>query len=394
MRLTVYGDIMNEKKMVGLSARYQSRRDALMQVLAKKHGIGAVMITHPVDIRYLSGAREGVSALLLDPGQATLFTSKMFEVCVPKEAPGCNVLVGKQAFEESGKILRGSRYRRGLGYQGSKLVQSRFQRLASDMGHRKLVDIGEAVAQLRTIKDAGELRSIRQCVRIAQQAFGDLTKQGAAYLMARSERQLAAELEYRMCMLGADRQAFPFNGIIMAAGPHSASCHHFPGSRKPRKGEPLLIDWGAEKDGYRSDITRVVFMGEPSVEMRGIYEVVRAANVAGIQAVQAGVLCTSVSDAGWNVVRDAGYGDYIRHGLGHGVGLEIHEPPGIGSGGSQEVSAKSARLEADMVVTVEPGIYLDGKGGVRLEDDVLVTTRGHKVLTSLPKDLESAILPV
>lgn len=365
-----------------------------MQGVAAKHGIKAAIVTHPVDIRYLSGATEGVSALLLAPGQATVFTSKMFAARVPKEVPECDVVVGSQAFEESAKLLQQRRYRRGLGYQGNKLVQARFEKLAAAMGKRKLVDIGEAVPQLRAVKDAAEIRLIRQCVRIAEKAFLDLVGQGAAYLMTRSERQLAAELEYRMCMLGADRQAFPFNGIIVAAGPHSASCHHFPGSRKPRPGEPLLFDWGAEKNGYRCDITRVVFMGEPSARIREIYEVVCAANASGIQAVRADALCSEVSDAGWNVVRQAGYGDYIRHGLGHGFGLEIHESPGIGSGGSQEAAPDAARLAANMVVTVEPGIYLEGQGGVRLEDDVLVTATGHKVLTSLPTDLGSAILPV
>jgi len=363
-----------------------------MADLATTHRIDAVVITHAVDIRYLSGATEGVSALLIGPGLSTLFTSKMFEARVPVEAPGCHVIVGAKVFEESARQLRECRYRRGVGYQGSKLVQSRFQQMSAAMGSRKLVDIGEAVVQLRTLKDAGELRLIRQCVKIAETAFLELIGQGAGYLMTRTERQVAAELEYRMCMIGADRQAFPFNGIIAAAGPHSASCHHFPGARKPRPGEPLLIDWGAEKDGYRCDITRVLFMGEPDPRMRGIFEVVSAANVAGIHAIRTGALCSEVSDAGWNVVREAGYGELIRHGLGHGFGLEIHEAPGLGSGGSQEAAHKAARLAANMVVTVEPGIYLEGKGGVRLEDDVLVTGTGHKVLTSLSTSLESAIL--
>ena len=375
-----------------LTQQFSNRRTELMRRIAQKNAVEAVMITHPVDIRYLSGATEGVSAMLIAPGGTTLFTSKMFEARVPREAPGCSVVVGVKAFEESAQQLKASRYRCGVGYQGGKLVHSRFLQLTEAMGRRRLVDIGETATQQRTVKDAGELRLIRQCVRIAEKAFLVLIGQGAAYLMSRTERQLAAELEYRLCMLGADRQAFPFNGIITASGPNSASCHHFPGFRKPRAGEPLLFDWGAEKDGYRCDITRVVFMGEPDKRMREIFEVVSAANKAGIAAIHAGALCADVSDAGWNVVREAGFGDHIRHGLGHGFGLEIHEPPGIGAGGSQAASADSARLEANMVVTVEPGIYIEGKGGVRLEDDVLVTPKGHKVLTTLPNDLASAVL--
>ncbi len=376
-----------------LVTTHAARRAALLQRITKEHKLGAVIITNAVDIRYLSGATEGVSALLLGPDMATAFTSKMFAARVPQEAPGCQVLVGKQVFEESSRLLRSCRYRRGLGYQGNKLVQAQFRQLEAAMGKRKLVDIGEAVTHLRSIKDAREIRQIRQCVRIAEEAFRALVGQGAAYLMGQTERQIAAELEYRLCQLGADRQAFPFNGIIVASGPNSASCHHFAGTRKPRQGEPLLFDWGAEKNGYRCDITRVVFMGEPSARMRTLYEIVRKANAAGKQAVRAGVRCSDVSDAGWNVVRDAGYGDAIRHGLGHGLGLEVHEPPGIGSGGSQAASSASTYLEPNMVITIEPGMYLDGKGGIRLEDDVLVTPNGRTVLTSLPTDLPSAIIP-
>ena len=133
-------------------------------------------------------------------------------------------------------------------------------------------------------------------------------------------------------------------------------------------------------------------MGNPDSRMRNIFQIVSRANAAGIKAIRPGIKCSSVSSAGWDVVRDAGYGDLIRHGLGHGFGLDIHEPPGIGSGGSQATAPDSARLKKNMVVTVEPGIYIDGKGGVRLEDDVLVTAAGYKVLTSLPTDLKSAIL--
>lgn len=368
------------------------RRGALMRRLAKEHLVDAVLITNQVDIRYLSGATEGVSALLIAPGTKVVFTSMMFEKRVPAEAPGCTVLVNRPAFEESARILSRCGHRRALGYQGNKLAAAQHRRLAAEMKRRKLVDIGDAVTLLRTVKDSSELNTIRKCVRIAEQAFLELTGRGARCLMGLTERQIAAELEYRMCMLGADRQAFPFNGIIVASGPNSASCHHFPGSRRPRPGEPLLFDWGAEKDGYRCDITRVVFMGRPNAAMSKIFEVVQEANTAGINAVHPGALCSDVSIAGWDVVRSAGYGELIRHGLGHGFGLDIHEPPGIGAGGSQPAAGESARLRKNMVVTIEPGIYIEGKGGVRIEDDVLVTASGRKVLTTLPTDLKSAIL--
>jgi Xaa-Pro aminopeptidase len=390
LRIRRYG-VRNERN-AKMSRLYAKRRRALMRRIAGEHKLDTVLITNQVDIRYLSGATEGVSALLLAPDTAVVFTSKMFETRVPKEASGCEIIVDKPTFKESAVILGRRRHRKAVGFQGGKLVQTQYVKLASAMGRRKLVDIGDSVTQLRAIKDPAEIRLIKQCIRIAEQAFLDLIRKGATYLMTRTERQLAAELEYRMCMLGADRQAFPFNGIIAASGPNSASCHHFPGSRKPKPGEPLLFDWGAEKNGYRCDITRVVFMGKPDSQMRKIFEVVSKANSAGINAIRPGTRCAHISSTGWNVVRNAGFGDLIRHGLGHGFGLDIHEPPGLGSGGSQSAAPDSARMKKNMVVTVEPGIYIEGKGGVRLEDDVLVTATGHKVLTSLPTDLKFAVL--
>jgi Xaa-Pro aminopeptidase len=371
---------------------HAKRRAMLMHALDATFNIGAVIITHAVDIRYLTGATEGVTAILLVKGSTTVFTSKMFEHQIPKQARNCNVVINRQAFEESNKILRSLRYRRALGYQGNKLPHAHYCRLLGVMDKRALVDIGDAVTKVRAIKDANERREIKRCVTIAEKAFLELRAKGASYLLTRTERQLAAELEYGMCMLGADRQAFPDNGIIVAAGANSASCHHFPGTRKPRKGEPLLVDWGAEKNGYRSDITRVLFPGAPKKLFCDLFDIVSKANAAGKAAVHDGASCAVVSNAGWDVVRAAGYGDQIRHGLGHGVGLEIHEPPGIGAGGSQKPSSDVPTLKEGMVVTIEPGIYLSGKGGIRIEDDVCVTKTGCRSLTTLPTDLEFAVL--
>ncbi|MFU8779833.1 MAG: M24 family metallopeptidase, partial [Kiritimatiellia bacterium] len=305
------------------------------------------------------------------------------------QVPGCEVLVGG-AHAHIKAILRRQRYRGGLGVQGRGLTWSAYRVLHEALGKRKVIDIGDLISTVRAIKDEAEVVAIRRCVSIAQRAYRALIAEGVGYLMGHTESELAAELEYRMRMLGADRQAFP-GGIIVASGPNSASCHHEPTRRKPRQGEPLLFDWGAEWGGYRSDITRVVFMGTPSEKMQHVYAVVEKANAAGVAAIRAGVSCDRVAKAGWNVVKDAGYGELIRHGLGHGIGLDVHELPGLGAGGSQS-SSGGARLRAGMVVTIEPGVYVDGFGGVRIEDDVLVRPSGRTVLTSLPRSLRNAIL--
>ena len=372
--------------------KFTDRRKRVLRILQKNYNIGAVLITHPVDICYLTGVHEGITALLLSNKISVIFTSKMFETLIKHKLPECNVLVGLSPFTESSKILNRAAYRKALAFQGHKMTWQQYQQLRARTGRRKLLNTPDLISQMRAVKDKEEIALIQRCVHIAEQAFKELVGQGAKYLMARSEKIIAAELEYRMKILGADRQGFPLNGIIVASGPNTASCHHSPTDRKPRNGEPLLFDWGAEINGYRSDITRVVFMGKPEPELKKIFEIVLQANKAGIDKIKPGVKPSTVADAGWNLVKKAGYGTLIRHGLGHGIGLDIHELPGIGSGGSQPPSPNTPRLKKNMVVTVEPGIYLDGRGGIRIEDDVMVTADGHKVLTSLPKNIASAVL--
>ncbi len=381
-----------KKAKSSFADRCRKRRGAVVRHLQRVHKIDVAWITNRSDIRYLSGGSEGVNGLLIGPGWAVAVTSKMFASVLPAQVPGCEVLVGA-ADKQIADVMRKHTYRRGLGVQGRHLSWVRYRAMTDALGMRKLIDIADAVAVVRAVKDDEEIRLIRRCVSLAQRGYRELIAEGARYLMRHTESELAAELEYRMRMLGADRQAFP-GGIIVASGPNSASCHHEPTRRKVRRGEALLFDWGAESDGYRSDITRTVFIGSPSEKMQRVYETVQKANTAGVTAVRAGITCDRVARAGWDVVRDAGYGELIRHGLGHGIGLDVHEEPGLGAGGSQ-TSSGNAKLRKGMVVTIEPGIYLDGIGGVRIEDDVLVMPGADsKALTSLPRSLQKAVLPV
>ncbi len=377
---------------LSFAERCRKRRAAVVRQIQRANKIDFAWITNRSDIRYLSGGSEGVSGLLIGPRVAVAITGKMFEHVLPAQVPGCEVLVGS-AHKHIADVLRKQKYRRGLGVQGRQLTWAHYRALDEALGQRKLIDIAATVSIARAVKDAEEIRLIRRCVQLAQRGYKALLAQGTGYLLRHTERELAAELEFRMRMLGADRQAFP-GGIIVASGPKSASCHHEPTGRKVRRGETLLFDWGAEYGGYRSDITRTIFVGPPSDKMRHVYETVQEANAAGVAAVRAGATSRRVADAGWDVVREKGYGDLIRHGLGHGIGLDVHEEPGIGAGGSQP-SSGDTRLRKGMVVTIEPGVYLDGIGGVRIEDDVLVMPGDQsKCLTSLPRSLQKAVLPV
>ena len=198
-------------------------------------------------------------------------------------------------------------------------------------------------------------------------------------LVGRAERDVAWDLQAEYHRLGADGEAF---AAIVATGDHGAQAHALPGERVIRAGELVVVDTGARVDGYCSDITRTFAAGEPSEELRRVYDVVLAAQLAGLAAVRAGAhgRC-DVDAAARAVVDEAGFGERFGHGTGHGVGLQVHEAPSLGR-------TRGDRLEAGMVCTVEPGIYIEGLAGVRIEDTVLVTPDGHERLTTSPKELQ------
>ncbi len=231
---------------------------------------------------------------------------------------------------------------------------------------------------LRLRKDASEIRAITRAVRLAERAFLELIAQGAAHFIGRSEGQLAAELDHRMRDLGAEGPAFE---TIVAVGANSSRPHHRPGRRRVRKNEIVLIDWGARLAGYVSDLTRVVFTGTIPPKLAEMYEVVLSAQRAGFRSIRPGVQFGSVDAAAREVVRLAGFGERYLHGLGHGIGCEVHEAPALRRGASE-------RLKSGVVVTIEPGLYVPGRGGIRIEDDILVTPQGARRLSRLPRQRE------
>jgi Xaa-Pro aminopeptidase len=200
--------------------------------------------------------------------------------------------------------------------------------------------------------------------------------------VGRTERQIAADLDHRMMDLGADAPAFD---TIIAVGANGSKPHHRPGSRRVKPGDPVLIDWGARVVGYCGDLTRVLFMGTIPPKFTELYTAVLSAQQAGVKAIRASVSCRSVDTAARSVIEKAGYGETFVHSLGHGLGRNVHESPSL-----SKISEQT--LRAGMVVTVEPGIYIPGLGGVRIEDDVLVTARGAKRLSRLSSDIEKMIL--
>ncbi len=376
------------KKQLKYRGIYQKRRAAALRKARQMKKVSVLFVTRRADIRYLSGCTEGGSALVFGESWAVLYTSKMFKAVVTKDCPGTEVCVPKKSFYAAAVERVKSDGARSIGIQENELTVSQHKALKRAVKRRTLKDVGDLVIDFRAVKDDDEIRLTRKAVRIAERAFRELIGQGAGYFVGKTERELAAELDYRMLILGADRQAFA-GGTIVGSGPATADCHHLPTSRKVRSGEPVLFDWGAEVEGYRSDITRTVFVESVPERFVKIYETVLAAHDAAADAMRPGVMCHSIAKIARKIIDAAGYGDQFPHGLGHGVGLEVHERPNFGG---KPKKGRGKPLRRNMIVTVEPGIYFAGVGGVRIEDDVLVTVDGHERLNSLPRKLRSMIL--
>lgn len=232
----------------------------------------------------------------------------------------------------------------------------------------------DLIAPLRMVKDADEIAAMRRAIALSEAA---LTQTLSEIREGMTERQVANHLVGAMLAAGA--QGLPFEPLVQS-GPSGANPHGASGDRPLRRGDMIVIDFGLTVDGYSSDITRTIAIGEPDAEMRAVYEVVKAANAAGRNAARPGATGETVDRAARSVVEAAGYGQYFTHRTGHGLGLEGHEPPYM-------VAGDTTPLRPGMTFTVEPGIYIPGKGGVRIEDDVLITEDGSQSLTSFTRDL-------
>jgi Xaa-Pro aminopeptidase len=262
-----------------------------------------------------------------------------------------------------------------LGFESDHISVHRHERLREELGDRvELVACAGLVESLRAVKDADEVAAISAATALADASFERLLREG---LVGRTEREVALALEHDMRERGAERPSFE---SIIAGGAHGALPHAHPREVEIRRGDLVVIDWGAQLDGYCSDCTRTVAAGEPRPESREIYELVLDAQLAGVQAIRAGRATREVDAVARDVIQRGGYGEQFGHGLGHGVGMAVHEAPYLRQKSDGE-------LLAGNVVTVEPGIYVPGKLGVRIEDLVVVTDDGCEILTGVPKRL-------
>lgn len=342
--------------------------------------LDGLLVTHPPNVRYLSGFGGSAGILLVGGDRALLVTDARYgEQAEEEVAEDVEVRVVRDglvsglgtALEEAGTTGAGPLR---LGVEAHRLTVSRLRELEEEMEDVEWGETTDLVEELRARKDAGEMERLEEAARVASRAFEAVLR---VVEEGMTEAEVVAELEFRLRKAGSGPAAFE---SIVAAGPRSALPHARPSSRRIREGDLLLFDFGATVDGYRSDLTRTVVVGEAAPWQREAHEAVREALEAATSAVAAGRPARDVDARAREILEERGFGDAFTHSTGHGLGLEVHEKPSV-SRKSDDI------LQAGNVVTIEPGVYLRGRGGIRLEDDVAVEEAGARVLTGAPRHL-------
>ncbi|MFW6386465.1 MAG: M24 family metallopeptidase [Bacillota bacterium] len=344
-----------------------------IEQLRKDNDVDALLIESGENRYYASGFRGTAGSLLFTPQNRYLFVDFRYREQAEKETSGFQLVEVKDRFSTALKKVVAREGLEEIGFEAGRLSYKKYEKYNNKLA-AELVPLDDPVDKLRMIKDKKEIEFIAEAVSIADRAFEHIL----SYLRpGRSEREIALELEYFMKKNGGEKNSFDF---IVASGKRSALPHGTAGEKILKQGDLVTLDFGTLYQGYASDITRTVILGPARDWQKEIYQVVNRARKAAIQSISPGMTGKQADDLARAVIEDAGYGDNFGHGLGHGLGLEVHEEP--------RLSRKSdTELKPGMVFTCEPGIYLSGRGGVRIEDDLVLTARGCRVLSSARREL-------
>ena len=356
---------------------YQQRRQRLRQVL-RRAGSPFFLVTRFTNVTYLTGFTGDDSFLLVTPDRELLFSDPRYTTQLEEECPGMELVIRRPGTPIVGSVVPAVRGlgNSGLAIEAGSMSVEMFQKLASELPAVAFDPRSGLVEQLREVKDREEIREIRYAIEIAERAFAVVK---ASLRPGHTEKSVTDDLEHQVRLFGGEGCSF---APIVAVGPRAALPHARPGLTPIDQNPFLLVDWGAKGKGlYLSDLTRMIITGKAPPRLENIYQTVLAAQRAAIAAIRPGAVMEQIDAIARQVIRDAGYGRRFGHSLGHGIGLEIHEQPRLA------VDQKRP-LKPGMVVTVEPGIYLPGWGGVRIEDDVLVTKDGCEVLSTCPREFE------
>jgi Xaa-Pro aminopeptidase len=357
-----------------MNADYTRRRKALATEL-RARDLACLVVTHAPNWYYLTGFTGESGALVVTDSETTLLTDGRFTVQARAETSGIRIELQTGAlYSGLGELLRKQGGRR-FGFDPGQLTVSQWKMVKKAAGARcKGVEAAGLVETLRRRKDARELAVMRKAGILAGKVLESALK---LLRPGVRESEIGAEIEYQMRKQGASGPSFE---TIVASGWRAALPHARPTAKRLRKNELVVLDLGVILGHYCSDMTRTVCLGRASKRIRGWYGAVQEAQAAGVAAVKAGVTCELVDAAARDVLKKNGLEHYFVHSTGHGLGLEVHEEPRIARG-------QKSRLEAGNVVTIEPGVYVEGVGGIRIEDDVAVRAGGNEVLTRVKRDL-------
>jgi Xaa-Pro aminopeptidase len=340
--------------------------------------LDAMLVSDLVNVRYLCGFTGSNAALLVfadDEAQYVLATDERYHIQAAQQSPDARLEIQRACGAHLTRLAPAEGVAR-LGFESHVVTVEGYDELAKAAPNIDLVRASGTVEALREVKDDGEIALLRLACEAADAALTDLVKRGGL-LPGRTERQVARELESLMLDHGADGMSFE---TIVATGPNSAIPHHRPTDAELQTGDFVKIDFGALVAGYHSDMTRTFVLGQAEQWQRDVYDLVVNAQRMGRAALAPGAACSGVDAAARKVINDAGYGENFGHPLGHGVGLEIHEAPLVGA-------TSAGTLQVGSAVTVEPGVYLPDRGGVRIEDTLVVGAKGPELLTRFPKEL-------
>lgn len=348
-------------------------RIELLRSIMDKLGLEGVLITNLRNVRYLSGFSGTAATLLITSADAYLFTDGRYTIQARNEASDYHVIVPRD-FSEDPLAEHINTQLKSVGFEAANVTVLGYERWKKRFGSKmKLVPCEELIEPMRLVKDEGELQTISQACQIADDTFLAILPK---IQVGMSETDLSLQIEFMMRQMGASRTSFD---TIIASGERSAMPHAEPSSRLLQSGDMITMDFGAECRGYCSDITRTVALGPVSDELHQIYEIVLRAQLAALDAIKPGMTGKAVDAVARQIITEAGYGENFKHGLGHSLGIEVHDGKGLSA-------LSELVLQPGMVMTVEPGVYVDGLGGVRIEDDVVITEDGCERLTYSTKE--------
>jgi Xaa-Pro aminopeptidase len=366
--------------LAGLPPMDVAGRAERVRAKVSELGCDGLLVTSLVNIRYLTGFTGSAALLLVLPDELVFVTDGRYQERSADElgrsGVDARIEIGRTQAAQQETISTAAKGIGRLALEADHVTWAQQQQYAvSWFETAELVSTEGLVAELRLVKDEGEIARIEAAAAIADAALANVRHR---LLERPTESEFALELDVEMRRLGAEGPSFE---TIVASGHNGAMPHAVPGPRVIGDGDLVVLDFGALVDGYHSDMTRTMMIGEPTAEQRRMLDVVTAAQEAGVAAVHDGANCVEVDAACRDIITDAGWGDAFLHGTGHGVGLEIHEDPRVSFSAAPE-----ATIARNYVVTVEPGVYLPEHGGVRVEDTVVVTGDGCRPLTNAPKD--------